>query len=58
MTDSEAWALIVRHRAMKGKATPSEHMAYLWDRLQVKDLNAGQRGFMAAAIKPSGEVVE
>lgn len=53
MTIDEARKLIERYHLSKGKASPSEHMAYLFARKQIGDyLTAGQRGFLEAASKP------
>ena len=53
MTNDEHRAVVARYRAEKGKATPSEYMAYMWSRQALgEQLSAGQRGFLASAQKP------
>lgn len=53
MTREEHQRVVARYRATRGKATPAEYMAYMWSRQALGEaLNAGQRGFLAAAQKP------
>ena len=54
----QAMANLARLRTMKGKRTPAEHMEYLRAKKAAGEtMTAGQRGFLAASIQLSGEVV-
>lgn len=54
MTPEDHRRTVARYQAGKGKATPSEYMAYMWSRQALGErLSAGQRGLLAAAQKPA-----
>ena len=60
MTREHAQATVTHYRAMRGKPTPGEYMAYMrargvLDKLGVERLTAGQRGFLDAASAPLTE---
>ena len=54
MNNDEHRQIVASYRAMIGKGTPAEYMAYMWSRQALGEpLSAGQRGFLAAAQKPA-----
>ena len=54
MTADDHRKVVARYRAAKGKATAAEYMAYMWSRRALGEkLTAGQRGFLAAAQRPT-----